>query len=992
MNHSSRFMLLAFLFVASGIWGCGDEKGHDDGVPTPSGETPHEKTCPLTEDMCSAEHKTLDAQRCTCVAASAPTCGDGEIEGNEQCDGDNLDGKTCADYKGRGATGSLSCDATTCQIISTACVAPVINTCGNGQLDDGEECDVDSSNQLVFADGISCNAYHAGAQGTPLCESCHAVYVNACTWGGEGGVSTNNAVVEQCGTLTVTGSDTCSISGSGSTIVLRGTVLTPKKTYAGGGVVIKNGRISYVGCTPTMDNATVITCPGASISPGLINAHDHIGYSNAYPDNWDDERFDHRTDWRKNKNGHTNHNGDQTQNNEVGELRQLMSGTTAVFGSGTVKGLIRNIDTDGVGGVKTRYETFPIGKSGDTLNDQGNGNQEKSGCTKFAYLYANTGNYAPHIGEGLNDVAVNELRCFSGEGDGAKDTFDNQLSIIHAVAATPDIIQRMADADTKLIWSPRTNVSLYGDTAMAPIFDRMGVTIALGTDWIYSGSMNMLRELQCADYLNAYHYGKYFTDYDLWMMPTYNAAAVFGLTGFYGELKSGAIADIAIYRGKAGVNPHRAVIDAGPGDVLLVMMDGDILYGDANLVKGDNSEDVNVCDVAKKIRTKARATSKNQTYAQIDALKKYKLFYCDTPEKEPTCIPMRPRAKDTTDQKSTLYGAQSYSNLAASLSLGQYLEPEELFYSDPNDVDGDGIPNDKDNCPTVFNPVRPQYAPKTSDPYDEQSDMDGDGLGDMCDAYPLCAANDASCAMSNPKDWDGDGVGNTQDNCPNAANADQKDGDDDGLGDACDDCPDEAGPEGNGGCPVQTTPISVLRAAFIAGNMSEDIVATEGYVTAFEYNKRGFFMQTDDAGIYVYGSTAAQTVSVGDHVIVTGKQTNYYDMLELTNVTVVTADDTKSYDPIVVSATDVADSKSKYSGMLVRVNDVTATSEVDTFGVRKCTDSSGNAVYTDDFLMSTTDVTNAMTADKKYDLIGVVVYDYNKSKVASRSTADVIAK
>lgn len=70
------------------------------------------------------------------------------------------------------------------------------------------------------------------------------------------------------------------------------------------------------------------------------------------------------------------------------------------------------------------------------------------------------------------------------------------------------------------------------------------------------------------------------------------------------------------------------------------------------------------------------------------------------------------------------------------------------------DIDGDGVPDMRDNCVSVPNP--------------DQADIDGNLRGDACD------------------DWDRDGAVNSRDNCPNVPNAGQQDTDGDGLGDACD--------------------------------------------------------------------------------------------------------------------------------------------------------------------------------------------------------------
>ena len=82
----------------------------------------------------------------------------------------------------------------------------------------------------------------------------------------------------------------------------------------------------------------------------------------------------------------------------------------------------------------------------------------------------------------------------------------------------------------------------------------------------------------------------------------------------------------------------------------------------------------------------------------------------------------------------------------------------------PLDSDGDGVPNDSDNCVFTFN---------------DQADSDGDAIGDVCDNCPV---------SSNPNqaDSDLDSFGDACDNCPVDKNPDQLDSDFDGIGDVCD--------------------------------------------------------------------------------------------------------------------------------------------------------------------------------------------------------------
>ena len=533
-----------------------------------------------------------------------------------------------------------------------------------------------------------------------------------CSQGGSTTSGGANLVTCANASLPPLASGTCEVKTPGSGLLLTGTVLIPGTVMRGGQVAVDaNGKITCVACdcSGSAVGASQIECPTGVISPGLINTHDHLTYAENAPLADSGERYEQRTDWRLGLRGHTAlkaPGGASRDQVTWAELRFVMGGATSTVGSGNAPGLLRNLDSaaaeEGLGEKPVVFDTFPLGDEG--------GNQLTSGC---GYAFADTTQsiaadaaFEPHIAEGIDHVAENEFLCSSSSDGGGQDLAQPQSAFIHAVGLEAADYAAMAADGVSLIWSPRSNLRLYGNTALVTVANRLGVPIALGTDWTPSGSMNLLRELHCADSFNQIYLNRFFSDQDLWRMVTDVSSNVVAMSDAIGLLQPGRTADIAIFDGTTHKD-HRAVIDAAPGDVVLVLRAGKVLYGDAAIVSALPSEQdcdsLSVCGRAKAVCVKDEI---GQTYDVLASAVQggYPAFFCGDPDGEPTCTPTR---------SASVAGSTTYSGVPSA-----------------EDKDGDGIPNGSDNCPTVFNPIRPLDD-------GSQADADHDGLGDACDPSPL---------------------------------------------------------------------------------------------------------------------------------------------------------------------------------------------------------------------------------------------------------------
>lgn len=385
------------------------------------------------------------------------------------------------------------------------------------------------------------------------------------------------------------GSSTVTIGQPGH-LLIRGRAVLPMTggtVYSPGEVYIEGDRVRCLGavsaCAALAVGATVIDTGGV-VLPGLVDAHNHVAYD--WLPVWMAGRlFDDSQSWRSaadydaftqpysaNKDDHDKF----CAMVQWGEIRALVHGTTTIFGTPQprtcYRWLVRNAElSSGYNGFlrdAVRSNTLGI----DTVN------MADAQLLVSKMATGEIAAYVVHLSEGFTARSHDEYLTLKMLG-----LLQPQTVIIHGAALTPQDFLEVGQAGAKLVWSPSSNIALYGRTTDVRAAQLGGVSIALAPDWTPSGTGSLLAELGFArDYLDQHDPGL-FSDEDLVSMATRIPAAMLGASELVGTLEVGHYADVLVID-RPDADPYSAVVRASAGDVRLVVLGGLPVYGDRALL------------------------------------------------------------------------------------------------------------------------------------------------------------------------------------------------------------------------------------------------------------------------------------------------------------------------------------------------------------------------------------------------------------------------
>jgi cytosine/adenosine deaminase-related metal-dependent hydrolase len=385
-------------------------------------------------------------------------------------------------------------------------------------------------------------------------------------------------------------------AGASDRFVLRGRVVSPSTVLPQGEVLVtvtgtgtsRIGRVTCVAAScagrPGYAGATVVETAGI-IAPGLVDTHNHPQY-NFLPPWTPPRRFANSDQWQGvpeyrafTEPLRTNEGMYTCEMVKWGELRSLFAGTTTLQGAPNrvcvTRTLVRDIEygTDFEGIDRHRPNTLGIGTV-DAMTALGLRQDMDSGALT-AYIL--------HLGEGVNEASRREFDLML-----QRNLLAGPMVMIHGTALGAPEFNLVGRAGAKLVWSPRSNVILYGRTTDVGAALDAGVLVALAPDWSPSGGPNLLSEMRYARYVSRNALNSRLSDRDIVEMATRRAALAVDRPQV-GELAEGRYADILVIPDR-GCDPYASIVDAPAADVRLVFVNGRPLYGDAALMSAMPAE------------------------------------------------------------------------------------------------------------------------------------------------------------------------------------------------------------------------------------------------------------------------------------------------------------------------------------------------------------------------------------------------------------------
>ncbi len=171
----------------------------------------------------------------------------------------------------------------------------------------------------------------------------------------------------------------------------------------------------------------------------------------------------------------------------------------------------------------------------------------------------------------------------------------NSLAGIHCAALRKEDFRVLGRLGASMVWSPLSNLLLYGATAKVEEAKAAGVRIGLGSDWSPTGSKNLLGELKVAKLVSDAG-GSLFSDRELVAMATRNGAAILKWDNALGSIEAGKRADMLVIDGTDG-DPYAALLGADERSMRAVLIGGVPRFGLSSLLKSlgtDGGEPVTV--------------------------------------------------------------------------------------------------------------------------------------------------------------------------------------------------------------------------------------------------------------------------------------------------------------------------------------------------------------------------------------------------------------